>query len=379
MKYCTNCWYPETKPDIWFNTQGVCAACVAFEGRLSVDWKARETEFSNIAFNLRTTVGDYGYHCIVPVSGGKDSTCQVLKCLEYGLNPLAVCAVTDDLSSIGRANLNNISNLGVDCVEVKVNTKVRRRIAKYALETIGDISWAEHVTIFTIPVQEAINRKIPAIIWGENSQNEYGGPKEHQTKQDLDAQWLNEFGGLNGLRVKDLLDAKIATKRELLQYISWMPFGGQSIFLGHYFPWDGKENAKLAQENGFRVWDCPVSGSGVNYENLDNYQTGIHDFFKYIKFGFGRATDIANNHIRRNYWTRDEGRDHILRYDGEYPLIYLDKRLHNVLSELELSTPEFIKIVERFTNKELFAIETCEDWLSLNPKFLQDLKDAAPF
>lgn len=376
MKYCTNCFYPDTKPDIWFDSNGKCAACIAFDGRANIDWKARDQEFADIAYQLRTTVGDNGYHCVVPVSGGKDSTCQVLKCLEHGLNPLAICAVTDDLSNIGRANLSNISNLGVDCVEVKTNTAVRRRIAKYALETIGDISWAEHVTIFTIPVQEAINRKIPAIIWGENSQNEYGGPQEHQTKENLDVNWLNEFGGLNGLRVKDLLDAKIATKKELLPYISWGAFPGKSIFLGHYFPWDGKKNAELAIQNGFNTWDCPVSGSGVNYENLDNYQTGIHDFFKYIKFGFGRATDIANNHIRRGYWTREQGRDHILRYDGEYPYMYLDKKLCKVLAEIDVSMPEFLKIMERFTNKELFNIEVNNDWFSLEPKFMDQLKGA---
>ena len=44
----------------------------------------------------------------------------------------------------------------------------------------------------------------------------------------------------------------------------------------------------------------------VNYENLDNHQTGIHDYFKFLKFGFGRATDIACLHVRRGRITRED-------------------------------------------------------------------------
>jgi tRNA(Ile)-lysidine synthase TilS/MesJ len=38
---------------------------------------------------------------IVACSGGKDSTWQVVKCLELGLKPLAVTATTDHLSDAG--------------------------------------------------------------------------------------------------------------------------------------------------------------------------------------------------------------------------------------------------------------------------------------
>ena len=37
----------------------------------------------------------------------------------------------------------------------------------------------------------------------------------------------------------------------------------------------------------------------VSYENLDNHQTGIHDYFKFLKFGFGRTTDLVCMQIRR--------------------------------------------------------------------------------
>ena len=42
----------------------------------------------------------------------------------------------------------------------------------------------------------AINFKIPLILWGENSQNEYGGPAGEEKNNTLNRRWLEEFGGL---------------------------------------------------------------------------------------------------------------------------------------------------------------------------------------
>src|SRR6185312_8077653 len=114
--------------------------------------------------------------CIVPVSGGKDSTFQTLRVLELGLNPLCVTAATCKLTDIGRRNLENLRRLGVDSIEVTPNPLVRRKLNRLALQQVGDISWPEHVAIFTVPVRIAVQLKIPLIIWGENSQHEYGGP-----------------------------------------------------------------------------------------------------------------------------------------------------------------------------------------------------------
>jgi tRNA(Ile)-lysidine synthase TilS/MesJ len=46
------------------------------------------------------------FDCIVPVSGGKDSTFQVIRVLQLGLNPLCVTSSTCDLSDIGRENID---------------------------------------------------------------------------------------------------------------------------------------------------------------------------------------------------------------------------------------------------------------------------------
>ncbi|MES1152697.1 MAG: N-acetyl sugar amidotransferase, partial [Dongia sp.] len=286
MRYCVQCLYPETKPDLWFNEHGVCSACLNYQFRAEVDWDQRRQEFLQVVERYRNPDGS-NYDCLVPVSGGKDSTYQLLRLLEVGMNPLCVTATTDDLSDIGRRNIENIKKLGVDYIEVTTNPVARRRINRFTLETVGDISWPEHVTIFTVPVRVAVQHNIRLIVWGENPQHEYGGPAAATQTKILDRRWLEEFGGLLGLRVSDLEDQVGIKKRDLIQYSypsdeDLARVGVTGIFLGYYFPWDGYRNALFAQGYGFETFPTMVEGALANYENLDNHQMGIHDHFKFL-------------------------------------------------------------------------------------------------
>ena len=127
--YCRRCLYPETKPDILFDAHGVCSACRHFEQRAEVDWDARHYELERVLDRFRSTSD---YDCVVPVSGGKDSTTQTLRMLELGMNPLCVTASTDKLSDIGRRNIENLKGRGVDYIEVTTNPVVRRTINRCA-------------------------------------------------------------------------------------------------------------------------------------------------------------------------------------------------------------------------------------------------------
>jgi N-acetyl sugar amidotransferase len=361
IRYCTRCLYPETKPDLWFDDRGICSACLSHERRTQVDWAARAREFKEVTDRYHSRDGS-NYDALVPVSGGKDSTYQVLRLLEHGLNPLCVTATTDSLTPIGRRNLENIRSLGVDHIEITVNPVLRKRINRLALTEIGDISWPEHVMIFTVPVRVATQLRVPLIVWGENSQNEYGGPAAAAENSTLNRRWLEEFGGLLGLRVSDIAGHNGIERRNLIQYTypadaELKAAGVTGIFLGYYFPWDGYQNALVAQANGFETWPQIVEGSLANYENLDNYQTGIHDYFKYLKYGFGRATDIANNHIRRGRLTRQDALRLVNKHDGKFPWTYLGRRIEEILAEIGMTLDEFHLVCDRFTNKRLFVCD----------------------
>ncbi len=236
---------------------------------------------------------------------------------------------------------------------------VRRELNRIGLTQVGDISWPEHVGIFTIPVSMAVRFNIPLIVWGENSQNEYGGPAAASENNTLDRRWLEEFGGMLGLRVSDMIGLEGLRPRDLIPYTyptdeDLKRVGVTGLFLGHYLPWDGYANALLAQANGFKTLQTTVEGSVVNYENLDNHQTGIHDYFKFLKFGFGRATDIACLHTRRGRITRQDALTMVKLHDGKFPWTCLGKPLEDILRPLDMTVEQFIKICDRFTNKKIF-------------------------
>ncbi len=349
---------PSTKPDLLLDQAGVCNACRSYEKRSAVDWAARKLELVRILEKYQSKSG-LNWDCIVPVSGGKDSTYQVVAMLSLGLNPLCVTSSTCDLSDIGRRNIENIKKLGVDYVEISPNPVVRAKLNRIGLTQVGDISWPEHVGIFTIPVRAAVQFNVPLIIWGENSQNEYGGPASASENNELNRSWLEEFGGLLGLRVSDLIGYEGLREKDLIPYFypsdeELKRVGVTGLFLGHYIPWDGLANTLVAQAYGFEVPPHPTLGSMVNYENLDNHQVAIHEYFKFLKFGFGRATDHACLHIRRGRLTREVALNIVKRLDGQFPWEYLGKPLVDTLKGIDMTLDQFIKVCDKFTNKKIF-------------------------
>lgn len=366
IRYCRKCVMPETKPDIFFDDHGVCAACRSFASREEIDWEQRRSELDAILTRYRQPGASYD--CIIPVSGGKDSHFQVLSVLELGLRPLCVTATTDHLTELGRRNIENIKSLGLDYIEVTTDPKVRRRINRYALTHVGDISWPEHVTIFTVPVRLAVSMGVPLIVWGENPQNEYGGPATAAEDQTLSRRWLEEFGGLLGLRVSDLEAEEEFTEKDLIQYQypsdeELVASGVTGIFLGYFLPWDGWSNALIAQAHGFETYPHLVEGSLANYENLDNAQTGIHDYFKFLKYGFGRATDLACMQIRRDRLPRERGIELVRKLDGKFPWSYLGVHLEEILTSIGMSLSEFQAVCDRFTNGRLFVKDSDGDFV----------------
>ena len=361
LQYCKRCVMPSTKPDLHIDEDAICNACRAYENRKNIDYEERNVELTAILEKYRGR--GKNWDCIVPVSGGKDSTYQVVRMLQMGLRPLCVTATTCDLSEIGRKNIENLRHLGVDHIQISPNPLIRAKLNRVGLCEVGDISWPEHVGIFTIPVRAAVQFEVPLLIWGENSQNEYGGPAAAADNNILTRSWLEEFGGLLGLRVSDLSEAYGFSESDLIPYQypsddELARVGVTGLFLGHYMQWDGLSNALIAQANGLTTYHEVIEGSAVNYENLDNHQTGIHDYFKFLKFGFGRATDISSLHVRRGRISRQGALDIVRKSDGRFPWSYLGKPLSKILEPLQMSVDEFTAVCDQFTNRRLFMMDS---------------------
>ena len=356
MKYCKKCLYPNTKPQLQFDERGICSACNNHKLKDEVNWVKKKEDLLLILEKYRSKNGN-NYDCIIPVSGGKDSTFQTYTIKEtFGLNPLAVNFHPHDQTEIGRKNLENLKQLGVDCIEFSPNPIVYSKLAKFGLVELGDFQWPEHIGIFTIPVQVAVRYKIPLIIWGENPQLEYGQPTNIDTDTILDREWNEKNGGyfLDKIKPKDMTKYGFKTK-ELIPYIypsddDIRQIGVTGIFLGSYIKWDLFKQLDFVKELGFSENDELKEGTYDKWENLDVYFTVFHDYFKFLKYGFGRTTDHASIEIRYERITREQGIELVKKYEGKIPRKYLDK----FLKSADISEQEFHDICDKFTNKEIF-------------------------
>ena len=359
IHYCSKCLFPETKPDLFFNDEGVCSACVAADQKdNSIDWKQREIDFNTIIDKYKKGPNEIGYDCLIPVSGGKDSTYQAYFMKEVcGLNPLCVCFETTNLTEVGQANIDNISKMGIDVIYFKKNYKAYKSMVVEGFKRVGDEMWPNHLGIFTIPIHIAVKFNIPLVIWGENPQQEYGGPVESIENKHLNRKWLEEFGGLLGNRIQDMVGVDGLTEKDLTPYFYPSDedidrVGVVGLFLGHYFFWDAQKQLEIVKKHGFAVKeDGPVEGTYTNYENLDEKMHGLHDYLKYVKYGFGRATDHACIDVRNNRLTREEGLKLVKQYDGKYPNYGVDE----FVKYSGMTKEEIDVILDSFTSPILFT------------------------
>ena len=106
MLWCKNCVLPNTRPNLKINSSGICNACINHKSKKIINWEERANKFKKICNEAKER--SKGYDCLIPVSGGKDSTWQTIKLIEMGLKPLAITWKPPGRTSIGQDNLNNL-------------------------------------------------------------------------------------------------------------------------------------------------------------------------------------------------------------------------------------------------------------------------------
>ena len=356
MIRCRFCVLPNTRPDTAF-VDGVCSACIAYQNRPRIDWQARAEQLKALVSRACRAARERGmyYDCIVPSSGGKDSHAQVLTLLKLGARPLVVTAHTCHLTPIGRLNIDNLARYATT-VEVIPNQAVRAKLNRLGLTMVGDISWPEHVSIFTIPFIVARRTGIPFIFYGENPQNQYGGPLEAQDAQQMTRRWVSEFGGFLGLRPRDLVGVHGLTEADMSDYV--LPEGAEvgieAHFLGQYLPWDSHRNAEVARKAGMRQ-EMPSPANFWSAENLDNGQCGLHCHGMYRKYGLGRGAAQISVDVRAGRITRDDALEWVRENDGLFPFEYAGASFAEVCDHIKMTQEQVLRAFDKFTNWSLFS------------------------
>lgn len=360
MQWCRKCILPSTRPNLVIWDDGVCNACHRHITKQSVDWAERETEFFSLAEQAKTA-SNGAYDCLIPVSGGKDSTWQVATCLDAGLRVLAVTWRPPGRTEIGQKNLDNLISLGVDHIDFSVSPVIEKKFMLETLTKAGSPAIPMHLALFNLPLTFATRFEIPLIVWGENSAAEYGSPDGKDSGADLDSRWLRRYGVSGGTSARDWISEHLKEK-DLIPYFGPDPrtlkkAKLRSVFLGHYFAWDPETTRNAAIRSGFQASDVPKTGF-YNYADIDDSFISVHHWFKWFKFGFTRLFDNLSLEIRNGRLRREEAIAIVEATGEDRP----EKDIELLCSFLDITTEHFQEIENSMRNPAVWDRDSQGSW-----------------
>lgn len=361
MRYCKKCVLPDTRPGLEIGNDGICTACKGHEQKdININWDERRKELESLIADAKKR--SRGYDCIIPVSGGKDSTWQVVKCHEHGLRILAVTWKTPARTELGQKNLDNLVKLGVDHIDYTINPEVEKRFMYKTLVKTGSTAVPMHMALYVIPLKIAVNYNIPLVVWGESPHMEYGGTEEDRNRNQLDMEWFKRHGILQDTCAEDWLGEDL-TRKDLEPYflpneIEFKEKNVKSIFLGYYIKWDPEESLRVARKHGFQVREEGPKTGLYNYADIDCDFISVHHYFKWLKFGFTRLFDNLSIEIRNGRVARREAIKIIHQTGDQRP----DEDIKKLCDFLGISLGHFHEIEECFRNRQLWKKDESGNW-----------------
>jgi N-acetyl sugar amidotransferase len=353
MHRCTNCVMPETAESLAFDTDGKCSVCSQIEFKhTSINWDQRLKDLDGVIAEHR---GKYDYDCIVPFSGGKDSTFALWYIVDQlNLKPLVVRFNHGFMRPTLEENaLKTFKKLGCDVLNFTPNWQVVRKLMFESLVRRGDFCWHCHTGIFSYPMWVSLEKKVPLLFWGEPDA-EYSSFYDYENNLKVDERRFNRLCNL-GINAEDMLgmlddtisDYKI-TARDLKPFM-YPPSAElrrnktQSLFLGHFVPWDVRKQVDIIKKEldwqGVEVEGIPPE---YDYEKIECYMQGVRDYLKFLKRGFGRTVHLASIDIRNNRLSREAALELVDKYDGRRPAA-----LDRFLKMLGIDEATFMQIVAK--------------------------------
>jgi N-acetyl sugar amidotransferase len=370
VRYCTKCVYPSAAATpLTFDAQGVCSGCRVAAQKASVDWGARRRMLEELFASAR---GKHPYDLVIPVSGGKDSYYQThVATKELGLKPLLVTYHGNNYLPEGEENLARMREVfDADHIVVRPSIATLIKMNRLGFRLQGDMNWHAHCGIFTAPIQVALQHRVPLMLWGEHGFTDLAGMFSMNDFPEFTAKYRLEHS-LRGFDWYDFTDAGLdkRARPELKEGLRdhdlrWAQYpsddaidelGLRGIYLGNYVNWDGNENAALMQKlYGWKPAERDFERTYRKVSNLDDmHENGVHDYLKFIKFGYGRASDHATKDIRAGRMSRDQGIAMVRKYDHVKPRWDLERWLRYT----GMSEQEFDATCDTFRSPRVWAIE----------------------
>jgi N-acetyl sugar amidotransferase len=353
-----------------FDENGVCSGCNTHGQKVEIDWDRRGKQFKKLLEQYRNTDGS-NYDCIIPVSGGKDSYFQIHMVKNvYKMNPLLVTYNANNWTKTGYENLHNMRDVfGCDHVFFTPSVETLKKMNRIGFKMTGDMNWHGHCGIYTYPFIVAVEKKIPLVIYGEHGFMDIGGMHSYNDYVEFTQRYRIEHiqrgydwhnflghGGDDEIKENELLGYKFPSDEDIKN------IGVRGIYISNYVEWSGNNNARIAKEYGFKENEEEFDRTYRKISNLDDmHENGIHDYMKYIKFGYGRATDHVIKDIRDGIMTREDGIQIVKKMD---PI--KSKDLYRWLEYVNMSEEEFDRIADTFRDTRVWEKNQDGLWIKDN-------------
>lgn len=361
INYCHTCLMPDSRPRIVFDENGVCNACNNMTTKQTTDWESRKKEFIDLIEPYKSKDGSWD--CVVPWSGGKDSSSIAWKLkYEYGMNPLLVTFSPILPNKVGNHNREAMIREGFDHLFFRPNQKVHQKLAKRFFVERGQPKVAWDAGINAIPSQVAVKYNIKLIFFAEHGETEYGGKvlNEQSSKiRDFTEVIEHQIGDdprnweMDGISINDL-NPYIYPSTEEIEKI-----GVKALYFAYFHRWSMYDNYNYIKDKiDFKTADQRTNGTFTNFDSLDDKFDDIYYYLQYIKFGFGRCVRDTTRLIQNNYMTRIEALELSKKYDGEYPNLWLN----DILNYLEMDKEEFDKVIDKHRNDEIWSKNNYNEW-----------------
>jgi hypothetical protein len=175
-----------------------------------------------------------------------------------------------------------------------------------------------------------VKLQIPLLIWGEPT-GEYASFYSYDEVEEVNEERFNRFVnlGITADDMKGMLDGTVSDyepdSRSFLPYTyptkkELRALKCESVLLGHYLPWDVKEQVKIIKrELGWQGDEVEGIPPEYDYEKVECFMQGVRDYLKFLKRGIGRTNHLVGIDVRNQRKTREEAMDLIREYDGKRP------------------------------------------------------------
>ena len=371
IKFCKRCIMPNTRPRIVFDHNGICNACLHTDKKNQINWTNREKEFFNLVEKIKnhSKKTNAHYDCVVPWSGGKDSTSIALKLkFEFELNPLLVTFSPLLINECGIYNREEVSKMGFDSVLLVPNQKISKILSKRFFTERGNPKVAWDAGVNAGPVQVAINYNIPTVFYAEHGESEYGGlvlDEESEKKRNLREVIEHQIGDFPENWVSDEITIKdlspyIYPSEEKIRHINLTAY-----YFSYFFKWSMLENYEYVKKKLPSFKTNPngrTKGTFTDFDSLDDKIDCLYYYMQYIKFGFGRATRDSCRMIQNNQMTREKSIELARKYDEEFP----KDDFNEVLKYLDINQDQFEEIVNKHRNQEIWKSGINNKWELVN-------------